>query len=237
MLIIATLVSISLSLSAAMPETAQARSNHVHFTTTELPQRDERPMTHSAMPDASFWALIDATLTGSTDPDARMEQLRKALEPLSTDDLIAYEIAFREKLNKAYTWDLWAAAYIVHGGASDDGFEYFRRWLVMRGKATYEAALADPSHLATIPLAPTGPEGVWEFEEIYYVAGELFEERGGEDDIRDFGPDEIGLGGEEPAGTPFPEEPSALQEMYPALWSAFGNNPLPRGFSLGLGSR
>jgi hypothetical protein len=55
-----------------------------------------------------------------------MEALRTELRALSLDEIIAFEVAFRRYLNEAYTWDLWGAAYVIHGGCSDDGFEYFR---------------------------------------------------------------------------------------------------------------
>jgi hypothetical protein len=48
----------------------------------------------------------------------------------------------------AYTVDLWGAAYLINGGASDDGFYYFRCWLIGMGRDVYEAAVANPDSLA-----------------------------------------------------------------------------------------
>ncbi|TYB52801.1 DUF4240 domain-containing protein, partial [Nonomuraea sp. PA05] len=48
----------------------------------------------------------------------------------------------------AHRADLWGAAYLINGGCSDDGFEYFRCWLVGQGREVYEAALDDPDSLA-----------------------------------------------------------------------------------------
>jgi hypothetical protein len=110
------------------------------------------------------------------DSDAHLEALRVVLRELSPDEIISFEAAFRRYLNEAYNWDLGGAVYVVHGGCSDDGFEYFRRWLVSRGRDVYEPALADPDSLAQLEVRP-GPDGVWEFEEIYYVAKEVFEEK------------------------------------------------------------
>ncbi|WP_217498085.1 MULTISPECIES: DUF4240 domain-containing protein [Sphingomonas] len=36
---------------------------------------------------------------------------------------------------RSYRWDLWRAAKVAKGGVSDDGFEYFRTWLISRGRA------------------------------------------------------------------------------------------------------
>ena len=130
-------------------------------------------MIASPMPADKFWQIIERAATAADDRDAHVEALRAALRELSLDEIIAFEVAFRRYLNAAYTWDLWGAAYVVHGGCSDDGFEYFRRWLVTRGRTVYEAALADPDSLAPLDGQP-GFCDVWEHQEIYYAAGEVF---------------------------------------------------------------
>ena len=89
-------------------------------------------MTESAMPADQFWQIIERAARSEGDPDAHLEALRMGLSELSAEEVISFEVAFRRCLNEAYTWDLWGAAYVVQGGCSDDGFEYFRRWLVSR---------------------------------------------------------------------------------------------------------
>lgn len=182
-------------------------------------------MTASAMPADQFWQIIDRAARSDCDPDAHMEALRVVLRELSAEEVLSFEVAFRRYLNAAYKWDLWGAAYVVHGGCSDDGFEYFRRWLVSRGRDVYEAALADPDSLAQLDVPP-GPDDVWEFEEIYYVAKDVFEEKGGEGDVRDHSEPEAGMGGAGPSGDPFEENDEHLRQRYPNLWRRFGPAPL-----------
>jgi len=182
-------------------------------------------MTASAMPAVQFWQIIERAARSDHDPDAHMEALRVVLLELSPEEIISFEAAFRRYLNDAYTWDLWGAAYVVHGGCSDDGFEYFRRWLVAKGRDVYESALADPDSLAQLAVRP-GPDGVWEFEEIYYVAKQVFEEKGGEGDVRDYSEPEAGLGGPGPSGDPFEDDEEHLAQRYPSLWRRFGAEPL-----------
>jgi hypothetical protein len=172
-----------------------------------------------------FWHIIERAAQFDHDPDAHEEALRVALRELSLEELISFEVAFRRYLNDAYTWDLWGAAYVVHGGCSDDGFEYFRRWLVSRGRDVYEAALAEPDSLAQLDVRP-GPDAVWEFEEIYYVAVQIFEEKGGAGDVRDYSEREAGLGGPGPSGEPFEVDEEHLARRYPKLWRRFGAAPL-----------
>ena len=149
-----------------------------------------------------FWGIIERAAKFDHDPAAQLDALSAELRGLTSEEIKSFEVAFRRFLNKAYTWDLWGAAYVIHGGCSDDSFEYFRRWLVSRGRATYEAAMSDTDSLANLDGRP-GPEGTWDFEEIYYVARQVFEEKGGKGDVRDYSESEAGLGGPGPSGEPF----------------------------------
>src|SRR5207249_5020548 len=40
--------------------------------------------------------------------------------------------------------------YLINGGCSDDGFEYFRGWVILRGRKAYEAAMKNPDSLAGV---------------------------------------------------------------------------------------
>ena len=51
---------------------------------------------------------------------------------------------------EAYFWGLWGVAYLVNGGCSDDGFEYFRNWLVLQDRDVFEAAVRHPDSLADV---------------------------------------------------------------------------------------
>ena len=55
-----------------------------------------------------------------------------------------------QQMDRAYHRDLWQAAVLINGGASDDGFYYFRLWLVGMGKAVFAAALENPDSLANV---------------------------------------------------------------------------------------
>ena len=95
----------------------------------------------------------------------------------------------------AYTWDLWGAAYLINGGCSDDGFAYFRSWLISRGRAAYEEAVRDPDSLADL-VDPDRDD--YEFEDLWGLALVVYEERTGEDHRRPravAGPSRAGSGG------------------------------------------
>ncbi len=65
----------------------------------------------------------------------------------SVDVILAFDRLLWEQMARSYHWDLWAAVYVTNGGCSDDGFDYFRGWLIAQGEAVFEPALRDPDTL------------------------------------------------------------------------------------------
>jgi hypothetical protein len=140
-----------------------------------------------------FWSIIEAGgREGQQDPERQLEAVRRALGELPPDELIEFHRLFNRAMDDAYTWDLWGAAYLINGGCSDDGFAYFRSWLISRGRAAYEAAVRDPASLAG--LVDPGRDD-YEFEDLWGVALTIYEERTGEEP-----PAAEGGGPAEPAG-------------------------------------
>ncbi|KQW81918.1 DUF4240 domain-containing protein [Brevundimonas sp. Root1279] len=173
------------------------------------------------MSDAVFWAIVDRSAARADDPDAQLEALRTELEALDAESVAGFIRAFEGQMDRAYSWELWGAGYVAYGGMSDDGFVYFRRWLISRGRADFERLLASPDDLPL--LVPTDAEGL-EFEEFAYVAVDLWSEKTGDQDPP-FGLAADGLG-TEPRGRPFQEDPAALAQRYPKTWARFGERPL-----------
>jgi len=71
----------------------------------------------------------------------------------------------------SYRSSLWAAAYVINGGCSDDGFDYFRAWLMLQGRETFGQAVADPdslADLAAVRLAITN-QAIVECESALYI--------------------------------------------------------------------
>jgi hypothetical protein len=126
-----------------------------------------------------FWAIIEAG--GSEvqdDPERQLAAVRQALLALPPDELIEFHRLFNRAMDDAYIWDLWGAAYLINGGCSDDGFAYFRSWLISRGRAAYAAVVRDPDSLAGL----VDPDrDVYEFEDLWGIAQAVYEERTGTD--------------------------------------------------------
>lgn len=117
-----------------------------------------------------FWDLI-ARSCGS-DPrgvEEWDEDLQGALTRLQPEEIVEWNHIFDRQAARAYSIDLWGAAYLINGGASDDGFYYFRCWLIGMGRGVFEAALADPDSLADVVVAGVDAEA-----EIYAAAHEAW---------------------------------------------------------------
>ena len=124
------------------------------------------------MDKAQFWRLVaDAKARSAGDLDAQVRLLEEQLAHLEPAEITRFYDIFLEFDAKAYTSDLWAAAYIINGGCSDDGFMYFRGWLIAQGDAAYNGALLDPESLLDVEV---GFEGA-ECESIRYVAWSAYE--------------------------------------------------------------
>jgi len=123
------------------------------------------------MDKKTFWQIIDSSLS-EKDQDAQLKSIHKTLENVSPDQIIAFDHTLHELLKESYTWALWGAAYLINGGCSDDGFEYFRLWLISRGQSVYEKAIKDPDSLASLEL----PDDC-EFERFWYIPNEIYEKK------------------------------------------------------------
>jgi hypothetical protein len=96
-----------------------------------------------------FWNIIEKVHHASGgDMDAKCELLDAELRRLPLDEVLSFHAHFYDCQDRAYSWELWAAAYIIGGGCSDDAFDDFRSTLISMGRQTFELALADPQSLA-----------------------------------------------------------------------------------------
>src|SRR5829696_4999364 len=119
------------------------------------------PAAAGHMNERAFWKLFSDTRTKSDDDTGRQAGLlEERLGRLPARDIADFQ-RIRHRLDKrAYTWDLWGAAYVIEDGCSDDCFRDFRSYLIALGRAAYEAALKDPDSLA--PVVQDAETGDWE---------------------------------------------------------------------------
>jgi hypothetical protein len=118
-----------------------------------------------------FWQIVQTACR--SDPHSAEQwdsQLFDELIGLPADEIVEWNHIFDRFAAAAYRTDLWAAAYIINGGASDDGFYYFRCWLIGMGKDVYTSAIRDPDSLADVVTPRWFKEGIDTEAEIYAAA-------------------------------------------------------------------
>lgn len=116
-----------------------------------------------------FWKLIEKTYQDSQGaPRKQADLLVDELAKLSKADILSYQLILDDLVDKAYIAELWDIAFILASGwgCSDDGFEYFRGWLIGQGQDVYEKALSNPESL--VDVVEFGQETQWEV--LLYVA-------------------------------------------------------------------
>lgn len=136
-------------------------------------------MQHKAsqlLPEKIFWEIIDTSLLNSKNLEEQNKKIFSALEKLSVDELIGFKFLLIKFEVMAYTPELWAAAYLVKNGCSDDGFEYFRYWLISRGEAVFKKAMENPDSLADEYNKVDGAFD-YEYEGLAYLPIEVLEEK------------------------------------------------------------
>lgn len=125
-----------------------------------------------------FWDVIEQARTDVRGADAEMvaERAVEMLAVLPQEQIAAAAQTLWDLMADSYRGDLWVAAYLINGGCSDDGFEYFRGWLITQGREVFERAIADPDSLAGVPAvqATATETGNLECEEALGIARDAY---------------------------------------------------------------
>lgn len=172
---------------------------------------------HSAQPakvkpmeEGMFWAIVEKSKAAAgADMNRRPAALELILVSLSLDAIQAFQKQYEQQLLKANRWDLWGAAYVMNGGCSDDGFRYFRDWLISEGRQLFESALAAPDSLAALPRRE-----YFELELFGSAASKAFSKKGSGELDRDFKAELT-----QPQGKEWKE--SDLPRLFPKLASKY----------------
>jgi hypothetical protein len=122
-----------------------------------------------------FWQLISTTISPEALEEADLSKLEAALAGMSAEEIASFNEHFSMLHATSYGWPIWGAAYIINGGCSDDGFDYFRGWLIGKGREAFEAAMADPDSLVDYA------EDEVECEDLLSVAWQAYKDKTSED--------------------------------------------------------
>ncbi len=144
----------------------------INFDTTQLTKTAEM------LDEELYWSIIAKSLKQTKNQDDQEQYLIKEIDNLTPSQMIGFRLQTDKLLYDTYNSEMWCAGYIMNGGCSDDGFEYFRNWVISRGKETYYKAKENPDTL--IDEVDSQLEA-YDFESFWYVALEAFKQKTGKD--------------------------------------------------------
>ncbi len=179
------------------------------------------------MNEDQFWTMIEAAkLESDGDGEAQLEIMHNALMTLEPDEIMEFQRLFDQFHRVSYRTDLWGAAFIMNGGASDDGFDYFRGWLIAQGRTVFEAALEHPDSLVDVVPDDAEADFGFENEDVLNLGTRAWVEKTGLD--TDVFYERLGPPGRLPALGEFlwGDDAGDIDEqkgkrLYPKLWKKF----------------
>ena len=137
------------------------------------------------MDTGDFWAIIETARASAGDSRPFDEALVDHLATRSEQEILDYQEKFDEAQQALYRWNVWAAAYLIGGGCSDDSFMDFRAGLIAQGRDWYQKAADSPDSLAGHPAVVSAARRPWDnplfYEKVNYAASYAFERVSGDD--------------------------------------------------------
>jgi hypothetical protein len=176
------------------------------------------------MDKQEFWKIINFSFDKAQHDKTLQEKI--ILEKLSNytaDEIVEFEIIFRQLVIEADDFKVMAAEKIIEGWVTDDQYLYFRCWLIGQGEKTFTETLKNPDYLADLVDKQTSSD----FEELMYVATTAFEQKTGKKEEDDSFPRSIAIkkgldydfGAPPTKGIDWTTE--QLPKLYPKLWTKF----------------
>lgn len=108
------------------------------------------------MSEDLFWEIVEGDQSAPI--GERIEHLAERLAEFTPKAIKNFNRILRTKWNGAYRTDIWALAYLLRGGCSDDAFMDFRAWLIMQGRQIFEQTMLDPDGFDVERISNTLPE-------------------------------------------------------------------------------
>ncbi|MFH9089201.1 DUF4240 domain-containing protein [Streptomyces sp. NPDC017673] len=127
------------------------------------------------MDTETFWQLIETARTAEA---PLHEALIRLLAARGTEDVLAFHACYNQLDTVVDRWDVWAAAYLIGGGCSDDRFMDFKAGLIALGRSWYERVALCPDALAEHPdvrrAMASGVEEAVFYEEMGFIGPPVY---------------------------------------------------------------
>jgi hypothetical protein len=164
------------------------------------------------MNEKEFWKSIEMVRNeAGANVEARPALLQRHLSKLKPEDIQRFQQRYDALLLESNNWSLWGAASIMNGGCSDDGFKYFRDWLISEGETLFRQSLLNPDSLASVSR-----RDYFELESFGYAALKAYAAKGAGELERDFSVEYAVTKGRE-------WDESELPQLFPTLAAKYLN--------------
>lgn len=130
------------------------------------------------MSEVEFWYIIKEAKESTPNGEALAAYITGELSKRNIESILGFDYWFTKFYYHSYTPNLWCAAYVAKGECDDDGFDYFRAWLIGQGQQVYEAAISDPDSLADA-LETTRDKEITSNEALLIAAARAYEAKTG----------------------------------------------------------
>ncbi len=128
------------------------------------------------MDQTQFWHIIEQAKVESAGDQARQVELVKdQLRALSLEEVGVFDRIFHAYHSRSYSAALWRTLNELRD-TGDDGYEYFRAWLIGQGQGVFSEVTQHPGRLHEFIEA----DGDWWLEDLWYVAEMVYEEKTGQ---------------------------------------------------------
>jgi hypothetical protein len=147
---------------------------------------------------------------------------RKRLRSMSDSEVRGFALALAQLQTSLDRESIWFAGMLLNGGSlSDDGFFHFRSWVLSKGQAVYEMAMACADSLESVrPVVESDGYPVAECEALFEILwDELYDRFDPEDSFLN------SLSEVYESVSDYPDElnPELVQKKLPKLWSKYGD--------------
>lgn len=128
-----------------------------------------------------FWSILDATASFA-DVDDRIRAVISQLEGSDDADLASFRDRLQECLVRSCSPGVYAVGVLITGRSFDEAnFESFRLLLMLKGRLTFDAVIANPDSIADVDFTQQEKELDFAADMLLYAAQFAFQERHGED--------------------------------------------------------
>lgn len=100
------------------------------------------------MNEQILWMLIQQTRVERSNTYKQSQLLIEILSEWSLPLILKFEKIYWDLMRRSFDADLWAAAYVLNDGCTQEDFLNFRNWLLLQGQATFRRTVEDPESIA-----------------------------------------------------------------------------------------